>query len=135
MEECRWALADHELIRIGDKAKFMPDNALKLHNQSVGWLKARLDDEFQGETVVITHHCPSMHQGVQHPRFPVNQITGAFHSNLDYLISREKMAAWFFGHTHFSCEVLINGVLVASNQKGYPNESTGNFSVDRVFEV
>lgn len=135
MDECRWALADHTLIRIGDKATFMPDNALRLHIQSLNWLKARFDDEFEGKTVVVTHHCPSMNTGVMHPGFPVNQITGAFHSNLDYLINRENMAAWFFGHTHFTCETEINGVLVASNQKGYPSEDGGQFSSDKVYEI
>lgn len=135
MDECRWALADHTLIKIEDKATFMPSNALKLHGQSLKWLKARLDEDFEGETVVVTHHCPSLNNDVMHPRFPVNQITGAFHSNLDYLISREKMAAWFFGHTHFTCETEVNGVLLASNQKGYPSEDSGNFSSEKVYEI
>ena len=38
---------------------------------------------------------------------------------------RKSLACWAFGHTHVSCNKLICGVRVVSNQHGYPQPHEG----------
>lgn len=52
-------LSDFSVI-VENGLKFTPEDSLRLHNQSRNWLSSKLVGEsFDGNTVVITHHCPS----------------------------------------------------------------------------
>jgi hypothetical protein len=81
-----------------------------------------LDHEIAGAQkplLVVTHHAPTLR--TVYPRLALQLSNGAFHNDFDSLI-RPPVLAWIHGHTHFSCEVLVNGIRVVSNQRGYPGE-------------
>ncbi len=100
---------------------FTPEDALTLHQQSLQWLAASLETSTE-KTVVVIHHAPS--PVAQLPQEPVSPISGAFWSDLEYLMGNH-IDAWFFGHTHHSVDNFVKGTRLVSNQRGYPRESCG----------
>jgi len=122
------ALADHQVIKFktGDNyRKFKPSDALAIHKRDLNWIVKQLAIPFEGKTVVVTHHGP--HPICQHPRYPVSEITGAFHSDLSSLIDQHDIALWVYGHTHANLDALISGTRILSNQAGYPGENVSGF--------
>lgn len=111
------SLNDHRLIRYGDEP-FRPQHALELNQHSVAWLTEKLNTPFEGKTVVVTHHGPSLKSA--HPTFGVNQLSTAFISDFDELV--EKADVWCFGHTHSNLDTHIGKCRLVSNQRGYPME-------------
>ncbi len=82
---------------------------------------------------MVTHHGP--HHVCQHPRYPVSEITGAFHSDLSSLIDEHDIALWIYGHTHANQDALISDTRILSNQAGYPGENVAGFDAGFVVVV
>lgn len=110
----RW-LNDFKVIHYGRLGHFAPTHSVELHEKSLAWLKAKLDEPFDGKTVVITHHLPSRLSVSD--RFEGSTINPCFASNLDELFG--KMAVWVHGHTHDSKDYVANGTRVICNPFGY----------------
>ena len=123
-------LSDHHEIRHG-RRRFSPQDALALHQQSRQWLEAELATPFTGNTVVITHHGPSLR--CQHPRYPLDAFSTAFISDLAELVGQADL--WCFGHTHANLDVRVDGCRLVSNQRGYPREGVLGFDPARVVVV
>ena len=114
IEGMMW-INDFKVIRDGGGA-FKPSTAIDLFTASVAWLEERLAEPFNGKTVVVSHHCPSMQSVSDEYR---NALTSAcFASNLDRLFG-EKINLWIHGHTHVSFDYNANGTRVVCNPKGY----------------
>lgn len=111
------ALNDHRLIQFGDEL-FRPEHALLLHELAVDWLQQKLAEPFDGRTVVITHHGPSLE--CLHPQFGNNFIGSGFISDLDELVRQADV--WCYGHTHSCLDLAVGQCRLISNQKGYPGE-------------
>jgi len=129
-------LADHRKIRFnsgGSYQKFKPQHALTQHNIELNWLKKKLSEPFKGRTVIVTHHGP--HSICQHPAFPLNELTAAFHSDLSSLIEMHDINLWVYGHTHANLDSVINGTRIISNQAGYPGENVAGFDDGLVVET
>jgi hypothetical protein len=110
--EARCFMADYR--RIGGLTGVGESNAL--HDVDVAWLRAEIASaEADGYRVlVVTHHAPSL-VGTSHPKHAGGALNCAFATDLDALVGRDSVAAWIFGHTHFST---TRGKL-RSNQRGY----------------
>lgn len=98
--------------------KFRPRDASILHQQSVKWLCERLEKEYDGNTVVVTHHTPSLRC------FPEKEqskkISCAYGSNLDWLIEKYQPDMWIWGHIHDSVPSFnIGQTKMISNPRGY----------------
>lgn len=119
-------LNDFRVIQNGLQT-FQPGKSVELHQQSRDWLDARLDEPFDGKTVVVTHHLPSMLSVAD--RFKKGLLSACFASNLDHLFGR--MDLWIHGHTHDNFDYLANGTRVVCNPRGYETySSTENFDFD-----
>lgn len=133
VQQARKNMADFEVIKHSGK-RFTPDDSIGLHNRSRGWLKCMLDDEFHGQTVVITHHAPS--SGSVHARFTRNLLTPAFASDLEDMMDGERVSLWIHGHTHNAFDYEVYGTRVICNPRGYfPYENTGGFLPDLIVDV
>lgn len=110
-------LNDHRFIHIGEN-KFSTMDALALHQQAKRYLTAELSKPFDGKTVVVTHHAPSL--DCHHPGFTLDNMAAAFVTDCDALLSHANV--WCYGHTHANVDTVINGCRVVSNQKGYLRE-------------
>lgn len=127
MLEARQHLNDHWVVKKGTR-RFLPEDALALHEQSRLWLAQKLSEPFPGKTVVISHHGP--HPLCQHPRFPLDLLAAAFWSDLSDLM--EQVDVWCFGHTHANLDVQVGRCRLVSNQRGYPHEDMRDYRPDFV---
>ena len=108
-------LNDFRVIHEGRLGHFSPQHSIDLHTKSLDWLKIKLDEPFDGKTVVITHHLPSMQSVVD--RFKSDPLSACFASELNYLFG--KMDIWIHGHTHDNQDYEVNGTRVICNPRGY----------------
>jgi len=132
-QHARNNMADFSAINYEGKV-FTPDDAITLHHKSRGWLKCMLEDNFQGKTVVVTHHAPS--SGSVHPRFAQDLLTAAFVSNLDDMMDGSRIALWIHGHMHDTCDYEVFDTRVMCNPRGYvPYEKSTGFVPDLVIDV
>ncbi|HYN54226.1 MAG TPA: metallophosphoesterase, partial [Methylotenera sp.] len=95
---------------------FTPGDAVRICNTSIRWLKSKLiDTSYEGKTVVITHHLPSMLSVAD--RYKNDILSACFASNLDELFGHSEL--WVHGHTHDSFDYIENGTRVICNPRGY----------------
>lgn len=114
MAEAEQKMRDHSAIRTA-QGLFSPDDALRIHRQSRAWLEEKLDEDFDGPTVVVTHHAPHPHS--IHPRYAGMPMNAAFVSDLTPLMG--KAALWIHGHVHDSFDYEVAGTRVVANPRGY----------------
>ncbi|WP_198244451.1 metallophosphoesterase [methane-oxidizing endosymbiont of Gigantopelta aegis] len=95
-----------------DSELFSPVVAYCLHRKSVEWLEHKLNQPYEGKTVVVTHHAPTMNLTEDY----------AYGSHLEKFIKNrtDKIDVWMHGHIHESEDSEIAGVRIVSNPRGYP---------------
>lgn len=110
---------DFTLIGNGDRL-FTPEDSIDLHKAGVEWLVEELAKDFDGPTVVVTHHLPAAPSvAAQYRNHPLNP---AFASRLEGIIEEYQPDLWIHGHTHAGCDYEIFGTRVVCNPRGYPSE-------------
>ncbi len=114
MEEAQKTLNDHRAIHAGD-GLFTAQDALRIHQDSRAWLEKKLEEPFEGRTVVVTHHGP--HPKSVHPRYQGLLLNAAFVSDLTPLVARADL--WIHGHVHDSFCYEVSGTRVIANPRGY----------------
>lgn len=112
------SLNDHRLIK-RNNSQFLPEDALSLHEKSKAWLTKKLDEYFDGQTLVITHHAPSLI--TQHLHYEYGPMSTGFLSDLDNLVSKADL--WIYGHSHSNIDTMIGKCRLVSNQTGYKHEN------------
>jgi Icc-related predicted phosphoesterase len=121
--------------RSSTKHKLKPGEMRAIHLASRQWLDEMLAQPFDGPTVVITHHLPSLK--CVNPRFLIDEqerlFSAAFASNVDGLIERHQPELWIHGHTHDCVDVTIGTTRIVANPGGYPREPNPGFK--RAFDV
>ncbi len=120
MQHAGACLTDFSVIRHSGEP-FTPRKSVELHDQSVKWLDGELANEFDGQTVVVTHHAPSPLSVA--PQFKTDVVSAAFASNLESLIAVHRPALWIHGHTHDPFDYAIHDTRVVCNPRGYPQEN------------
>jgi predicted phosphodiesterase len=125
-------MRDFEKIVIDDGRKVtLADFALR-SRIARDWLADRLAEPFDGKTVVVTHHAPSL-ASVQGSPGSGSHLDAAFANRWEFLMGPE-IALWVHGHTHHAVDYDIAGTRIISNPKGYPGENTG-FAEDLVIAL
>jgi len=109
-----------------------PRDTLHSHKSSIAWLDERLLDDFNGATVVVSHHAPSNKSlPIKHQE---DLILAAYASNLDHLVKQSTL--WCHGHIHASLNYKIENSTVLCNPRGYVNEDiNNNFKDDFLIEI
>ena len=126
------ALSDFNVIR-GEKDWFQPEDALKLHQESIQWLKSALGKCDPQKSVIITHHAPS--EKSIPPIHAGSILNAAFASALDPFVKASGVPLWIHGHTHHGVDYRLGMTRVFSNQRGYPHEPAPGFVADLVLEL
>jgi Icc-related predicted phosphoesterase len=125
MQAAQMGLNDHRLIGLStggsNDRRFMPLDALALHQQSRAYLDRALAEPHDGPTVVVTHHAP--HEKSVAMRYNRSLLTGAFVSDLAPLIAAHQPALWVHGHTHTSFNYRVGATRVVCNPAGYGAEN------------
>ena len=134
----RWSVTDFKRIAHFDPAVFQAR-----HRADLAWLRQAVADvaadvpEQKRRIVVMTHHAPTV-EGASDPKWAGGPTGSAFATELlagerleDW---RGRVKVWMFGHTHWSCDFVREGVRVVSNQRGYKDGDEG-FAPDKVVEI
>ena len=109
------ALRDFRVIDYGSKT-LRPQDSAVFNADDVAWLERKLlNESFDGETVVVTHHLPSRRSVAE--RYSKQLLSACFASDFDHLMGFSKV--WIHGHTHDSFDYEINGTRVVCNPRGY----------------
>lgn len=123
LDKANWNISDFQVIHYGSPAsRFQAETSVILHRAAVEYLERRLNENFDGKTVVVTHHLP--HRRSVAREFEDNILSAAFASDLSRLMG--KSALWIHGHTLTSFNYVENGTRVICNPRGYLRH-TGNF--------
>jgi predicted phosphodiesterase len=96
---------------------FTPADSVAWFNRSAAWLERQLSEPFDGPTVVVTHHAPSLRS--VHPRFENSLLNACFVSNAEHLLDGRRAKLWIHGHTHDSFDYTVHGTRVLCNPRGY----------------
>ena len=130
MAEARYSLNDHSVIKV-DGAQFEPSDPLQKHEQSLKWLSEKLNENFNGKTVIVTHHGPS--PSCQHRDNDMSAISACFHSNLDHLVKLADI--WIYGHTHDNITAKIGDAQLLCNQGGYQREDLKDYDPEMLVDI
>lgn len=114
------SMNDYVKIRIEKEGfrKLYPEVTQGIHFDHLNWITAELETDFDGETVVVTHHAP-------HPYLcmdPTAKYAPAYASDLSQVISRFQPSAWFCGHSHSHRSFMLGDTLARNVSLGYPHE-------------
>ncbi|MFG0528989.1 metallophosphoesterase family protein [Pseudomonas sp. yb_2] len=130
MRICAEWMTDFKRIRIGEGySKLRPADLIARNIATREFLATELAKDYDGNTVVITHHCPIQdvagdgHEG---------HLGAAYFNQWHDLVAQADF--WVFGHTHHAVDTVISGCRLVSNPRGYPGERTG-FSPDFTIEI
>ena len=139
MARAHLQMNDFRQIRILDdhrhEARLLePMDVLRLHSMSRQFLETELQTPFDGVSIVMTHHAPSMKSVPDIYRD--DPLTAAYASDMDALVERHQPALWVHGHLHNSCDYRIGKTRVVCNPRGYaPDELNPRFDPEMVVEV
>lgn len=126
-------IEDFISIKFDDRL-FTPEDSVELHEASKNWLVNELEKEFNGPTVVITHHLPASPSIAE--KYKSDPLNPAFASRLEGIIEKYHPELWVHGHTHVARDYEIFGTRVVCNPRGYPGESSGKgFTPDLVLKI
>jgi len=118
--EGRLHMNDFRLIATNRGGPATPNDTLVRHQASRAYLERALGQPFDGPTVVVTHHTPSLRCIA--PRFRRDTLTPCYASNLEPLVARSGAVLWVHGHVHDSFDYRLGETRVVCNPKGYPFE-------------
>lgn len=111
------SLTDFRLIQY-QQSRFKVKDAINMHLDSIKFLEAKLDEEFAGKTVIISHHAPAL-QSVA-PKYKDSFLKTYFASDLSHLLDQSDI--WIHGHTHVRSDYQIGKTRIICNPRGRPND-------------
>lgn len=109
---------EYESVSGGFDKRFAQD----LFQRNRAWLKRDLSKPFDGKTVVVTHHAPSLKS--VHLQYEGNPWTPCFVTDLEGLMG-ENVDLWIHGHTHNNFDYYVGKTRVVCNPRGYPSVQGG----------
>lgn len=126
MQDCT-DLNDHLHINWQGE-RFLPAQALRLHEASRQWLEQeigaiRAAEGDEADILIVTHHAP-ISDGIA-PHFRSGKFSPAFASDLRAEIDNWQPKAWLFGHTHHSVDLVIGKTRLLSAQRGFVCQEDG----------
>lgn len=108
----------------------------KKFSNDVNYIKKMIDycDKNKLKLVVATHYCPTY--DVINDEKMKDRFVSLYVSDLDYLLSKEKIHTWICGHIHSNFDIISkNGTRVIGNQSGKPRDRITDYSKELVLEI
>jgi predicted phosphodiesterase len=128
------SLTDFRLIQY-HTSRLKVKDAINMHLDSVKFIDSKLDEDFAGKTVIITHHAPSLKSVA--PKYKASFLKTYFASNLSYLLGRSDI--WIHGHTHVKSDYQIGKTRVICNPRGRPDNEqqaeNSQFNPELIIEI
>jgi len=128
-------MSDFKKIKTPEFTKLWPNRILSEHVSHRIWMENELDKPFEGKTVVITHHLPSIQSITEYFRSIPDHSNSAYASDLSGLMLR-GIDLWIHGHNHAVNDYVQDGTRIVSNQRGYyPDQLVREFNPDLIVEL
>ena len=131
-----WSKVDNPYYAIADVNKIKDFDYIKYNRLNKHCIQF-LENNIKDNCIIITHHLPSIklipRKFFHYMTIPYNKW---FFCNLDKIIekNKDKIKAWFCGHTHESFYHVIEDIPFVCNPLGYPNERV-NIDFQKTLEV
>lgn len=93
------------------------EDTIKHHQRALRYLRRRLAECFEGNTVVVTHHSP--HPNSIAEEYKDNLFATYFASDLTDMLVTNDIAAWIHGHTHDVHDYYVGATRVLCNARGH----------------
>ena len=133
-----YEMNDYQLCHFSQGQILRPQHTIEAHKKSVKYLRNTiLGNQFDGKTVVVTHHLPSEKSCFpEFQNFPIRAGNAYFASNLDNLVANSDACLWIHGHTHNPRDYKIGNTRIVCNPRGYlGREANNGFVENLVIEV
>jgi predicted phosphodiesterase len=137
-------IEDFASIKNG-KRRFTPEDSVAVHETSKAWLVGELGREFDGPTVVVTHHLPALTSvAKRYANDPLNPVFASrledviekYRPELEDVIEKYRPELWIHGHTHVPCDYELFDTRIVCNPRGYPGETReSRFQASLIVEV
>ena len=113
----RKGMSDFHVIKFNNKL-LSPDQYNQLHQDCNNFLHSALQNENPGQTIVVTHHVPTLYN---YPaKYRGNTLNEAFAVELYDLIADSGISYWIYGHSHANTpQFKIAETIMLTNQLGY----------------
>jgi predicted phosphodiesterase len=115
------ALNDYRQIRRNDLSyrKFMPEDTLKLHKQSLKYISDTISNDPNKKYVVVGHHAPSKLS--TKPQYQKDfHMNGGYSSDLtEFINNHPQVVVWTHGHTHHVFDYMVGFTRIVCNPRGY----------------
>lgn len=84
--------------------------------------------------LVVTHHAPT-YKVISDCKM-IDKYASLYATNLDHLLTSDRVHTWVFGHTHYNVDFITEqGTRVISNQRGKPKDRIVDFLPNKVIWV
>jgi len=113
-------MTDYQIITIREHGKVRKLNVgdtNKAHFETKEFIRNELEQEWEGNTIVMTHHLP--HPLCVAEYFKGSDLNAFFVTDLDYIIEKYDIDYWVHGHTHANVDVEVHGTRILCNPMGY----------------
>lgn len=135
---CASMMNDYRTIRVPSKgyAKLRPEVTIRQHDETVKFIKSKVEGNRDKKYVVVGHHAPSKLSCK--PRYQKDHLlNGAYSSDLSNLIlNNPQIKLWTHGHTHDKFDYMIGETRIVCNPRGYIGyEDDPGFEPNLVLEV
>ncbi|MBP8201469.1 MAG: metallophosphoesterase [Nitrospira sp.] len=117
MDVARELVNDYYFVTHGSRL-LTPEDTLSHHQLSRAYLDQQLRIPFEGKTVVVTHHAPSL-QSLSHDS-QQSFTAAAYVSNLEEIA--RKADIWIHGHIHERLDYRIGKCRILCNPRGYQDD-------------
>ena len=132
MNDAKRNMNDYRQIRCASR-ELTPEQLYDINWESRFWITRELDRPFDGKTVVVTHHAPTMRSW---PPASAANYSATYCNRLDDLISRYDIDIWFHGHVHAAMDYKIDNTRVLCNPRGYNGyQVVEGFSATKTIEL
>lgn len=133
------------------RERFSPSISYLLHKQNSHWLDKTLNQSFEGETIVMTHHAPSK-TALSFAGYCISPYTlnldpfiknklstykiGAYVSPMESLVSKYNINAWVHGHLHQKMLYRMGATTVHCNPTGTSKDDQKGIGIsDYIFDT
>lgn len=128
------SVSDFQVIKY-DKFRFSLDRFNEQHSNCLGFIASELKKNYEGKTMVITHHVPTL---LNYPeQYKNSELNDVFAVELFSLISDTSPDYWIYGHHHSNTpDFTIGKTKLLTNQLGYVQQNEHQlFKSDKCIEL
>jgi Icc-related predicted phosphoesterase len=117
-----------------EKRCLTPSDTAAFNAMTVKFLTTELEQKFDGVTIVVTHHAPSVRSLPEEERS--DPLAPCYASALDEFIEQHQPHLWAHGHVHTPSDYKIGKTRIVCNPRGTPRgRSNAKFDPQLVIEL